>query len=276
VQVRHACGVRVPTDASIYAPEFPPRLDWLNVAFLRIDKLLGQHAVLVEFWDFARVNSLRTMPYLKGWHQRYGESGLRVIGVHSPGYSFGRDRDVVAEAAARLEVAYPVCLDPDFAVWQEYGNKGWPGRYLFDRRGLLRYVHYGEGDYVDCELAIQELLREIDPELSLPAPMDPVRPEDAPGIVLEAQTADVTLPADRERIELVRSWLDGPDYIEAEDAGAGATVRFNAGGAWAVLSGGGLERPGLYETDGTVVADHPGLRLHGFQFTPAPDTARQG
>jgi len=268
--MRHASPVRPPSDDSLYAPEFPPRLDWLGVAFLRMDKLLGQHAVLVEFWDFARINSLRTMPYLKGWHARYGDRGLRVIGVHSPGYSFGRDRDVVAEAAVRLEVPYAVCLDPDFAVWREYGNKGWPGRYLFDRRGLLRYVHYGEGDYVDCELAIQEALGEIDADVELPPPLDPLRPEDEPGAELEAQTADVALPADRERLELVRSWLDGPDYIEAEDAGAGASVRWSGGEAWAVLSGGGLERPGLYETGGTVEAEHPGLRLHGFQFTPAP------
>ena len=262
--------MRTPPDAGIFAPEFPPRMDWLNVAFLRLDKLLGQHAVLVEFWDFARVNSLRTMPYLKGWHARYGDRGLAVIGVHAPGYSFGRDREVVARAVERLEVGYPVVLDPEFSIWREYGNRGWPGRYLFDRRGLLRYVHYGEGDYLDCERAIHEALREIDPEVELPEPLEPVRPEDAPGVLLEPQTADVVLPAERERLELVRSWLDGPDYIEAEDAGAGAVLEFSAGGAWAVLSGGEVEMPGLYETDGNVVAEHPGLRLHGFQFTPEP------
>jgi Redoxin len=245
-------------------------MDWLGVAFLRMDKLLGRHAVLIEFWDHARINSLRTMPYLKAWHERYAEAGLQIIGVHSPGYSFGRDRDVVARAAARLEVPYPVVLDPQLAIWREYGNRGWPGRYLFDRRGLLRYVHYGEGDYLDCELAIQEALRDIEPAVTLPEPLEPVRPEDAPGVLLEAQTADIVLPADRDRLELVRSWLDGPDHLEAEDAGAGATARFDAGGAWAVLSGGGIEEPGLYESSGTVVAEHPGLLLHGFQFTPRP------
>jgi AhpC/TSA family protein len=262
-------GVRTPPDAAIHAPEFPPRMDWLGVAFLRMDKLLGDNAVLLEFWDHARVNSLRTMPYLKAWHERYGERGLRVVGVHTPGYSFGRDRDLVAAAVERLGIDYPILLDPDFMVWRDYGNRGWPGRYLFDKGGLLRYVHYGEGDYLDCELAIQDVLREIDPSAELPDPLDPMRPEDVPGVLLEAQTADIALPADRERLELVRSWLDGPDYIEAEDAGAGATAQFSAGGAWAVLSGGGVE-PGLYETDGTIVAEHPGLRLHGFQFTPEP------
>jgi|SRR5215211_6750012 len=244
-------------------------MEWLNVAFLRMDRLMGRHAVLIEFWDFARVNSLRTLPYLKAWHERYDRAGLQVIGVHSPGYSFGRERDVVARAAQRLEIPFPVLLDPDFEVWRLYGNKGWPGRYLFDRSGLLRFIHYGEGEYLDTERAIQDCLRELDPELKFPAPLEPLRAEDAPGALLEPQTADISLPRDRERLELVRDWEDGEDYIEAADAGAAAGFSFSGGGAFAVLSGGELE-PGLYETAGTVEAESPGVRLHAVQFTPAP------
>ena len=172
--------MRPPPEAEIYAPEFPPGMDWLNVAFLRMNTLMGRGAVLVEFWDFARVNSLRTMPYLKGWHARYADEGLRVIGIHSPGYSFGRDRDTVAAAVERLEVPYAVLLDPAFEVWRLYGNKGWPGRYLFDRTGKLAFVHYGEGEYVDTELAIGDCLG-IEVE-----PMAPVRPEDERGRLFPA------------------------------------------------------------------------------------------
>ena len=133
--------MRPPAEAEIYAPEFPRELDWLNVAFLRMNTLMGRGAVLVEFWDFARINSLRTLPYLKEWHARYADEGLRVIGVHTPGYSFGRDRDTVAGAVERLEIPYAVALDADYVVWREYGNKGWPGRYLFDRTGRLALLH---------------------------------------------------------------------------------------------------------------------------------------
>jgi hypothetical protein len=261
--------VRPPEGLELAAPEFPPELDWLGAPFVRMDRLIGRHAALVEFWDFARVNSLRTLPYLRAWHERYGDCGLQLIGVHSPGYSFGRDPEVVARAVERLEVPFPVVLDPELAVWRLYDNRGWPARYLFDRRGVLRYFHLGEGDYAGTELALQEALREIEPDLELPDPVDPLRPEDAPGVELTPQTADVALPADRGRVELLRDWVDGDDWIEAADAGASATVRFRAGGAWAVLSGSALE-PGLYETDGTVVAEEPGLRLHGFQFEPLP------
>jgi hypothetical protein len=263
--------VRPPADAAIPAPELPPHLDWLGVPFLRLDRLLGRHAMLLEFWDFARVNSLRTLPYLKAWHERYAPAGLEVIGVHSPGYSFGRDRELVARAVERLELPYAVALDPELEVWRLYGNKGWPGRYLFDRRGLLRLVHYGEGEYRDTELAIQECLAEIDPAFEPPEPLQPLQPEDEPGVLLEPQTADIVLPADRDRLELVRDWSEGEDWIEAQDAGAAASFSFRAGGAFAVLSGGDLD-PGLYETDGTVEARSPGLRLHGVQFTPIPPT----
>jgi len=245
---------------------------WLNVAFLRMGPLLAQGPVLIEFFDTARINSQRTLPYVKAWHERYREHGLRVVGVHSPGYSFGRDRDIVERAVAELGISHAVLLDPDFQVWRLYGNEGWPGRYLFGANGLLRYMHYGEGDYLDAERAIGEALREAQGDLELPEPLSPVRPEDAEGVLLEPQTADVVLPADRPRVELVRDWTDGEDWIEAADAGAAASIEFEAGEAYAVLSGDAIE-PGLYATSGTVVAEDPGLRLHGFQFTPRPPAA---
>ena len=264
--------MRIPSDSEIVAPEFAPELEWLNVAFLRVDKLLGRNAILVEFWDFARINSLRTLPYLKGWNARYSPLGLKVIGVHTPGYSFGREHGEVARAVERLEVPYPVVLDSAGGVWRRYGNKGWPARFLFDRRARLRHVHFGEGEYLETELMIQELLREIDAEVELPEPLDPLRPEEAPGVVLEPQTADIVLPRDRERLEIVRDWTDGEDYIEAKDAGGAVEASFDAGAAYAVLSGADLE-PGVYESNGRVVAETPGVRLHGFQFLPRAPAA---
>jgi hypothetical protein len=259
--------VRPPPDVEINAPEFPPRLRWLNGPPVRMDAVRGQ-PVLLEFWDFARVNSLRTLPYVRTWHERYAPSGLQVIGVHAPGYSFGRDPDLVEGAVGRLEVSHPVVLDPELAVWRLYGNRGWPARYLFGPTGALRHLHYGEGAYRDTELAIHDALLETDADLALPEPMAALRPEDEPEAVLEPQTADIALPADRERLELVRDWVDGEDYIEAKDPGAAAAFAFSAGGAFAVMSG--AVAPGVYEVEGTVVADDPGLRLHGVQFTPLP------
>jgi thiol-disulfide isomerase/thioredoxin len=244
--------MRAPVD-HIAAPAFPPRLPWINVeAPLRIDEQLGR-PVLVEFWDFCRPNSIRTMPYITGWHERYAPDGLRVIGVHSSGFPPSAEPDAVRGAVARLGVPYAVVVDVGLEIWQLYGNLGWPARYLFNQEGRLFEYHYGEGGYEETELAIQELLGVDRP------PIEPIRPEDAPGATLVPQSDDAPGP------------YSGP-YV--------------AGGVWAVLEGEGsvrangrthaVDHPGCYElvshpcsTEGVLdlhVSD--GVTCHAVCFTP--------
>ena len=206
--------VRAPPGA-ITAPPFPRGLTWLNVAPLRMDQQRGR-PVLVEFWDFCRVNSLRTLPYLRAWHERYAADGLRVIGVHAGGFAPARDPENVRAAVQRLAVPYPVVIDEELEIWDFYGNEGWPARYLWDPDQTLYSLHYGEGEYDLTEREIQELLGVERPLL------DPLRPEDAPGARLSAQTADQA------------GAYSGP---------------YEAGGVWAVVDGAGELR-----ANGRVVA----------------------
>src|SRR3954469_9439452 len=108
---------------TIVAPPFPRKAEWVNVAMLRMDQQRGK-AVLVEFWDFCRVNSLRTLPYLKAWHERYAEAGLRGVGVPTGAFGPSRDAELVREAVARLEIPWPVAIDTQLKVWAIYGNEG--------------------------------------------------------------------------------------------------------------------------------------------------------
>ena len=172
-----------PAVDTITAPPFPRGLPWVNVASLRMDQQLGR-PVLVEFWDFCRPNSLRTLPYLVEWHRRYAEAGLRVIGVHASGFPASAGEEAVRQAVARLAIPYPVAVDLELAVWHLYGNRGWPARYLWDREGRLHDYHYGEGAYAQAERTIQGLLG-VERE-TLP----PLRPEDHPAARLAAQTPD--------------------------------------------------------------------------------------
>jgi thiol-disulfide isomerase/thioredoxin len=243
--------VRAPVD-HITAPPFPPRLPWINVAMLRMDQQLGR-PVLVEFWDFCRPNSVRTLPYLKAWHERYEASGLRIIGIHASGFEPSRDPDAVREAVARLEIPYPVIVDTELEIWELYGNLGWPARYLWGVDGHLFEYHYGEGGYGETERAIQELLGIEEPLLP------PLRPEDEPGALLAVQTDDVAGP------------YSGP---------------YEAGAVWAVLDGRGtvhvngraigVDHPGCYElimhersTAGHLALQlGEGVRCHAVCFTP--------
>src|SRR5450759_4127955 len=99
-----------PPVARSEAPALPPRLPWINAEPLRMDQQLGR-PVLIEFWDFCRPNSIRTLPYLRAWHERYKAAGLRVIGVHASGFELSADPEAVEAAVARLEISYPVVVD---------------------------------------------------------------------------------------------------------------------------------------------------------------------
>jgi hypothetical protein len=227
-------------------------MPWINVAPLRMDKQRGR-PVLVEFWDFCRVNSLRTLPYVRAWHERYAPDGLRVVSVHAGGFPPGREEANVRRAVERLGISHPVAIDLRLELWDAYGNEGWPARYLFDGEGALFSMHYGEGAYAETEREIQELLGVERPL------MEPLRPEDVDGALLPAQTEDQP------------GAYSGP---------------YEAGGVWAVLEGEGevrangrriaVSEPGVFplveherHTAGVLELEvGPGVTCHATCFTP--------
>ncbi|MGH7863511.1 MAG: cytochrome c biogenesis protein DipZ, partial [Candidatus Binataceae bacterium] len=84
-------------------------------------------------------------------------------------------------------------LDNDYAIWRAYSNRYWPAKYLIDGRGRIRYYHFGEGGYQETEVEIQAQLRELDPAVKLPPPMEPVRDTDQPGAVCYRVTPELYL-----------------------------------------------------------------------------------
>lgn len=136
---------------------------WLNTdAPLSMSELRGS-VVLVDFWTFGCINCQRTQPYLNAWDRTYRDRGLRIVGVHSPEFDYERNVGNVREALAKAGIRYPVALDNDFRTWREWSQRFWPARYLIDRDGVVRLVHYGEGAYDETEAAIVALLAQPDP-----------------------------------------------------------------------------------------------------------------
>ena len=132
---------------------------WLNSAPLSSESLRGK-VVLVDFWTYSCINSLRNIPYVQSWAAKYRDAGLVVIGVHTPEFGFEKDPANVAQALRDLNVTYPVAIDSSYAIWQAFGNEYWPADYVVDGKGRIRYQHFGEGDYGESERVIQQLLRE--------------------------------------------------------------------------------------------------------------------
>jgi cytochrome c biogenesis protein CcdA/thiol-disulfide isomerase/thioredoxin len=141
------------------APEFAGISSWLNARPQTLAGLRGK-VVLIDFWTYSCVNCLRTLPFLRGWDRAYRDDGLRIVGVHTPEFAFEHELDNIRGAVDRLGIHYAVAVDNDFGTWNAYGNRYWPAKYLIDRNGHVRYVHFGEGAYAETERVIRSLLAE--------------------------------------------------------------------------------------------------------------------
>ncbi|HEX7310781.1 MAG TPA: thioredoxin family protein [Gaiellaceae bacterium] len=145
--------------AETHLPGFDGATGWLNSEPLTPEGLRGK-VVLVDFWTYTCINWLRTLGYVRAWHEKYRDQGLVVVGVHTPEFPFEHDADNVRWAAQDQRVEYPIALDPDYAVWRAFDNNYWPAVYIADAEGRIRHNHFGEGGYEECEMVIQMLLRD--------------------------------------------------------------------------------------------------------------------
>ncbi len=224
---------------------------------------------LVHFLDFAQLNSVRTLPYVREWSRRYGDLGLSVIGVQAPRFPFGADPATVEAGLRALGVEFPVAVDAERELWRAYGCEGWPSLFLWGLGGALAWFHFGEGEYRATEEAIQDELREIDALRELPEPMAPIRPTDAPGARVMAPSAEVFPGGSWER-----PWTAGSD-------GEVLALDYQAGGAFVTVEGEGeieAEIDGEWSEPLRVgpvaglrpVAEHPRHEAHSLLLRPTP------
>ena len=242
-------------------------------------ELTATGPVLVHFFDFAQLNSVRALPYVRGWNERYAPHGLTTLGVHSPRFPFTGERAALDAGLDGLGLDHRVADDSGYLIWQDYGVKGWPSLFLWARGGALAWVHFGEGEYRATEEAIQELLRAEDVSVPLGPPIEPLRATDAPGALVKPPSAE-HFPGGSP----AKPWTPAPgrDAIELE---------YEAGGAWVVADGEGelrvaldgeqprsvaVRREALHELAGhprherhtARIQASPGVRVWAISFAP--------
>ncbi len=143
------------------APDFTGGGPWFNTGgkALTLAALKGK-VVAVEMWTAGCSNCLNVLPSLRQWDARYRDSGLVIVGVHSPEFAHEHSEQYVRESVAKLGIRYAVVMDNGFKIWKAYNNIYWPTIYLIDKKGAVRYSHIGEGNYDDTESMIRQLLAE--------------------------------------------------------------------------------------------------------------------
>ena len=193
------------------AAEFTGVEAWLNGGEQSLEDLKGK-VVLVDFWTYSCINCIRNNPYLEKLYQTYKDDGFVVVGLHAPEFAFEKIPANVAKAVKDQKLSYPVGLDNEFATWNAYENRSWPTSYLIDAEGQVRRVHEGEGEYVQEELAIRQLLTENGASLDGAMAVD----ESAQVPVTAMQTAETYLGTRR-----------ASNYVGSPALGAAAQSNFS-------------------------------------------------
>jgi thiol-disulfide isomerase/thioredoxin len=259
---------------------------WLNSLPLDAQALQGK-VVVVCFWTYSCINSLRVLPYLRAWQARYGERGLVVVGVHTPEFLFETDQANVRRAVADLDVAFPVVLDSDRRIWSAFGNNAWPAFYFIGADGLVQGHVDGEGRYDESEHLIQKLLAQtegkaVHHDLSVVAGVGPQAPADwrelgsgesyigygqadafvSPGglrrDVEQVYQPPRLLPLNR--WSLTGAWTVGEEFATGAKASARIVNRFHARDLHMVLSPSASNRPTRFRVrlDGAPPGDDHG------------------
>jgi thiol-disulfide isomerase/thioredoxin len=261
--------------------------EWLNTEPLHADQLVGK-VVLVSFWTYTCINSLRPLPYVSTWANKYRDRGLVVLGVHAPEFGFEHDINRVRRAAAQQGIAFPVALDNDFAVWRAFENRAWPAFYFVDAEGMVRDRKWGEGDYVQSERTIQRLLSqargepigdavtEVIGEGAQAAPdwADLRSPETylgydkaekfagRDGFAIDAQAIYESVPGlPLNHWTLAGSWVVGREYATAALPDAAIKIRFHSRDLHLVLARNPAAPPVRYRVtiDGSAPGEHHGI-----------------
>lgn len=143
------------------APELVGVSSFVNTEPFTLEELRGDKVVLIDFWTYTCVNCIRTLPFIKEWHEKYGEAGLVIVGVHAPEFEFEKLEANVRMAVEEWDIKYPVVMDNDHETWNAFLNRSWPAKYLIDKDGVIRYTHFGEGKYTETEDEIRQVLSEL-------------------------------------------------------------------------------------------------------------------
>ncbi len=184
---------------------------WINSPPLTAKELKGK-VVLIDFWAYSCINCIRSIPYLRAWAEKYKDSGLVVIGVHSPEFDFEKQAPNVEKAVQKFGITYPVALDSNLGIWNAFDNQYWPAHYFIDAKGKVRYEHFAEGNYDQSERWIQELLKEANAK--------PIHPA-----AVSIQAQEIQAPADANDIRSPETYIG---YARAQNFASPGGLKRNA------------------------------------------------
>jgi len=153
-------GLEVGPQVGKLGPNF--LLELLDSGELRLSDLRGK-AVVLNFWATWCRPCRREMPQFVEAYDRYRDQGLVIVAV-----DLQESRGTIGSFVDDFGVEFPVAIDRQGDVADEYRLLGLPTTYFIDRNGVIRSIYRGplegrsQGTNVQGEIKADELSRRVE------------------------------------------------------------------------------------------------------------------
>lgn len=125
-----------------------------QLVFTEINK---KGPVLVNFWALWCKPCRAEMRHLENLYDKYKDKGFTIIGVNQ---DTPRSLAKVKSFVSTHGVNFPIALDPDQEIFQQFNGQSIPLSVLYNSKGEVVYKHVGylPGDEVELEENIKIVL----------------------------------------------------------------------------------------------------------------------
>ncbi|MBX3015426.1 MAG: TlpA family protein disulfide reductase [Caldilineaceae bacterium] len=108
--------------------------------------------VVLNFWATWCGPCQRELPALQAAAERYGDRVL-IIGVDQ-----GEAPEIVQRYVDQLGLTFPIPLDTEFTVSDQYNVRGLPTTYFIDGEGIIRHLWLGEMNSITLAEGVAQIL----------------------------------------------------------------------------------------------------------------------
>ena len=131
---------------------------WFNVSRPLEITDLKDRIILLDFWTYACVNCIQSIPEIKKLEQQFG-SKLLVIGVHSGKFDNEKNPAAIKKAILKYDITHPVVNDPDLKIWNNFEVQAWPTFVLINPRGNVVKTYIGENEVEKIKKDLKKLIK---------------------------------------------------------------------------------------------------------------------
>ena len=141
---------------------------WFNTAEPLSSEQFRGEVLLLHFFQMLCPGCVsHALPQAQAVHQRFGGSGLRVVGIHSVfEHHDAMPPNALAAFIHEYRLSFPIGIDqqaehgPIPITMQAYRLRGTPSLLLIDRNGRIRTHVFGRVDDLELGVALGNLLSE--------------------------------------------------------------------------------------------------------------------